>query len=139
MNYLPEIAKMLGVSIGEKFNISEWDNIAFCFTEDQFLASSTSFNMTQTIAEHILASLICGTYTIKRQPWQPKNEEKFWMVEFGTKYCYVCEYTFYDDCACDINFYKLGNCYRTREEAEANIDKWKAFYNSDEVLEVISK
>ena len=35
-----------------------------------------------------------------------------------------------------VNRYKLGNCYRTREEAEANRDKWVAFYASDDVLEV---
>ena len=35
-----------------------------------------------------------------------------------------------------VNRYKLGNCYRTKEEAEANRDKWVKFYKSDEVLEV---
>ena len=36
----------------------------------------------------------------------------------------------------DRMLYKLGNFYRTAEEAEANRDKWVAFYASDEVLEV---
>lgn len=35
-----------------------------------------------------------------------------------------------------MNYYKLGNCYRTKAEAEFNRDKWMAFYASDEVLEV---
>lgn len=45
-------------------------------------------------------------------------------------------YKYWDDCSSHKNYYKLGNFYRTCEEAEANRDKWIAFYASDEVLEV---
>ena len=51
-----------------------------------------------------------------------------------------CDGYVYKMCYCGSNedktFYKLGNCYRTCEEAEANRDKWVKFYVSDEVLEV---
>jgi hypothetical protein len=44
--------------------------------------------------------------------------------------------SYWNDNFVDICLYKLGNCYRTAQEAEVNRDKWKAFYASDEVLEV---
>ena len=47
----------------------------------------------------------------------------------------IKQYT-WTDRTLDYSLYKLGNCYRTEEEAESNRDKWVTFYASDEVLEV---
>ena len=83
----------------------------------------------------VLHSLLVGSLTIKRKPWKPNDEERYWYVdEQGRMWS---DYFDYHSCTSHcMNYYKLGNCYRTREEAEANRDKWVKFYASNEVLEV---
>ena len=68
----------------------------------------------------------------ERNYWKPKFCECYWMVN---QYGNAVGLAWIDGYGDNFN-YKLGNCYRTREEAEANRDKWVAFYASDEVLEV---
>ena len=70
--------------------------------------------------------------------WVPKDFEEYWVVDIDLDGCYVapCPDVYYSWCASCVNFYKIGNCYRTKEEAEANIEKWASFYASDKVLEV---
>lgn len=46
------------------------------------------------------------------------------------------DWNIWDNDEIDLNFYIIGNCYLTIDEAKANCDKWISFYASDEVLEV---
>jgi hypothetical protein len=83
-------------------------------------------------AAESLMMLLDGTLTVAQKPWKPKVDERFYIVtvDGGVMYKY------WDDCSSHINYYKIGNFYRTYAEAEANRDKWVTFYASDEVLEV---
>ena len=132
-NYMSEVAKMLGVELGEKFEINENDNWICIFTENQFeISNKNKVYVNANLGEHVLAGMIAGTYTVKRKPWKPES---------GDCYNFVCDeglvhWDTWADCYDDIILYKLGNCYKTREEAEANSAKWMAFYASDKVLEV---
>ena len=137
-NHMPEVAKMLGVELGEKFRIihvgsnkpiSEYD---YYFTNKDVEIDKEGRACS---GEYLLTHLVYGDYIIKRKPWVPKDGEIYWYVdEQGDVWSDE-----FDDCKCvsnHLNYYKLGNCYRIKEEAEANRDKWIAFYASDEVLEV---
>ena len=60
---------------------------------------------------------------------------------FNQIYYYVevnggVDWNFWDNDAIDYGLYIIGNFYPTIEEAEANREKWVAFYASCEVLEV---
>lgn len=127
MNYMAEVAKMLGVELGESFYISTNGNIEYVFTANGLFPVNGS-----VVCNNTLNELLSGTAYIKRKPWKPKKYESYWLVdEDGDVRCdeFVKE-------SPELNYYKLGNCYRTKEEAAANRDKWIAFYASDEVLEV---
>ena len=133
MNHMAEVAKMLGVELGEKFKIADNCNDyliddTFYFTDKDIIIDGTD----RCADLCILYGLLIGNLTIKRKPWQPKHGDYYWVVH--------CDGYVYKMCYCGSNedktFYKLGNCYRTCEEAEANRDKWVNFYVSDEVLEV---
>ena len=76
--------------------------------------------------------LLNGAFTIKRKPWKPKESDTYYYVN---QEGHVISFRWWNTYT-EILLYKLGNCYRTEEEAEANRDKWAAFYASDEVLEV---
>lgn len=73
-----------------------------------------------------------GELIIKHQPCNPNKDQKYWCVSAcGTVVCNK-----WSNVWMDTTYYKFSNCYHTREEAEANCDKWVAFYASDAVLEV---
>jgi hypothetical protein len=132
---MSEVAKMLGVELGERFKIvnnqtgsliSEYD---YCFSDKDIMICQDGRGCS---GEYILIHLIHGTYTIKRKPWKPSLDEQYYYVdELG----HPCSDPWVNS-VLDITLYRVGNCYRTKEEAEANRDKWQSFCTSDEVLEV---
>ena len=136
-NYMEDVAKLLGVEIGEEFEIQYPSP---CDIKTTAVFSANGFNIVHTDAVILqpywkyaeLHALLEGTLTIKRKPWKPKSNDLFWFVnqdgDVTTSYCKNSWH--------DTMLYKLGNCYRTREEAKANCNKWISFYASDEVLEV---
>ena len=129
-NYMSQVAKMLGVELGERFDINGFNEFYFLDTDGLY-----SFNGTYCKCDEYFSKLLAGELTIKHEPWKPKNKETYWYInKHGVTCC-----TEWDDCeymSDHMNYYKLGNCYRTQKEAEANRDKWVKFYKSDEVLEV---
>lgn len=134
MNHMAEVAKMLGIELGEEFCIKEQPDIKCVIYNDNLYVYPVSDGIyTLPSPEMTLGRLLNGSITLKRKPWKPKYGEEYFCVTAleGTVFLNI-----WRDVWMDITYYKLGNCYRTREEAEANRDKWVAFYASDEVLEV---
>lgn len=134
-NYMPEVAKMLGVELGERFRIihvgsnkpiNEYD---YYFTNKDIEIDK---EVKACSGEYLLTHLVYGDYIIKRKPWKPNLDDEYYYVD---EYGYACSDPWVNF-ALDFVFYKIGNCYKTKEEAEKNKDKWIAFYASDEVLEV---
>lgn len=138
MNYMAEVAKMLGVELGEEFEI-EFPAPSTIFTtavfkENEFRIVKTDAYITTPYWNYsVLHSLLVGALTIKRKPWKPKCGEAYWCVTILDG---EIDFDIWRDTLRDITLYKLGNCYRTYDEAEANRDKWVKFYASNEVLEV---
>lgn len=135
VNHMPEVAKMLGVEIGEKFTFEDLDREMMgtaVIEESGFKLLEYNENYTNSWFQYTLENLLTGKYTIKRKPWKPNLDDEYYYVdECG----YACSDPWVNS-ALDFVFYKIGNCYKTKEEAEKNKDKWVAFYASDEVLEV---
>ena len=126
MNYMKEVAKMLGVEIGEVFEIGPHH-------VEYVLSDCGLFNVrSHNKANDTFISLLTDGATIKRKPWKPNIEDFYYIIDESGQ---SSSAQWYDD-SIDINYYKIGNCYKTREEAEANREKWKSFYESDEVLEI---
>ena len=123
-NYMAEVAKMLGVNIGEEFEIKGCDG-AYYLTYDGLYHNGFK-------CEKTLNDLLVGVCTIKHKPWKPIINDTYYFVRSDGD---VSSAQWISN-VWDHSIYKLGNCYRTREEAESNRDKWVAFYASDEVLEV---
>lgn len=125
-SYMFEVAEMLSVRVGERFEIDTLEGVFTLYSEGLYSMA------TQSMRPDVMFDLLTGKLSIKRKPWKPKADERYYVIE---ETGLVSEEVWWDECI-DIIFYKLGNCYRTIEEAEANRDKWIAFYASDEILEV---
>lgn len=114
MNYIPEIAKMLGVEIGEKFRIDFKDDTKlFMFTEDTLVEAGSGEPIYRTLAD-----LVYGIRKIIKLPFEPKSGERYYYVYFihnakleVLNSIWRCE-------TADCQFKYCGNCFRTREEAE---------------------
>lgn len=128
-SYMFEVAEMLGVRVGEHFDIDTKEG-KFVFDNKGLYSMHKQMH-----SPYILFQLLTGELVIKpqsAQPWKPENNDNYYTVD--TDGCVDME--IWSNDVIDMNSYKLGNCYRTHQEAEQNRDKWIAFYASDEILEV---
>ena len=133
-SYMAEVAKMLGVEFGEEFYIKEMPNIKCKIYKDGlYIYHVRDCACSLPRSGEILNSLLTGEVIVEHKPWKPKETEYFYSItpEGG-----ISGEWWTDRVWNHSNLYKLGNCYRTKEEVEANRDKWAAFYASDEVMEV---
>ena len=131
-NHMQEVAKMLGVELGEEFMCS--NGYKYVLREDGIieLKYKNDCRISALTFAPVLNSLLSGELVIKHKFWRPAKGEAFWAVYPSGR---IRQVLWMDDII-DRLLYKLGNCYRTEEEATANRDKWVAFYASNEVLEV---
>ena len=125
MNYMAEVAKMLGVEMNVDFECNDNRGYKYRITENGFTCSGC-------YGADCLMMILNGDLTIKRKPWKPKyNEEYYFINSTG----HTCQEKWYGD-VIDTLYYKLGNCYKHKDQADANSERWISFYTSDDVLEV---
>ena len=126
-NLMPEIAKMLGVEIGERFKVRKEDSEIYYFTDVAFLKQvndAESEDFVSDLEEEdllVLYYLLSGKETVVRLPWEPKEGEQYWTISFvKNRYPFVESYIWNSD---DIDFMKLklGIAYRTKAEAKAHM------------------
>ena len=123
-NYMAEVAKLLGVEMNKDFECEE-SSCTYRITEYGLTCNGC-------YGADSLMMILNGDRTIKQKPWKPKIDEFYWIVKPDGEAGYLRWYNSYSD----VTLYKIGNCYRYKVEADANRDKWIAFYTSDEILEV---
>ena len=114
-NYMPEVARMLGVEIGEEFDILYKDGTAteigpFIFTNETILDCDGD-----ELQCWRLCCLLTGDYTIQKRPWGPKVGELFWTINGKGD---AEQYHFTNDVR-DLAMLNMGNCFPTKEAAEA--------------------
>jgi len=119
MNLMPEIAKMLGVEIGEAFKIKGNNSSIFKLEgTGLFSRKNTDDSIWCVTMGLTLRDIIVGVSEIEKLPFEPKSGQGYykvvirdgklaavaetwanWLADYADKYC--------------------GNCFRTAEEAEA--------------------
>ena len=115
-NLMPELAKLLGVELGEKFIIENAEhNLQVVLvadglhvTKDDFLGSSNS---------KLLQNVLCGLFGVKKLPWEPKHKEYYYCPSINQRM--VIEFLWIGDIR-DYAMKALDMVYRTKEQAEAH-------------------
>ena len=124
MSYMAEVAKMLGVKMNEDFE---------CYgRHEPYRITEDKITYNGVWSADSLVMILNGELKIKRKPWKPQHGDTYYCV---SSQGHVLKEKWYGD-VIDTLYYKLGNCYKTREEAEPHRDRWSAFYKSDDVLEI---
>lgn len=128
-NHIAEVAQMLGVEIGEVFQIPPLKYCFFKFTDD-FLAQSAKNedNDDWIIAnDSRLRGLLNGHLSIRKLPWKPTKGEKYYVPNIFVQDLWA--YYSWNDDAYDEELYKRGVVFKTTEEAVAAAEKMLAAIN----------
>lgn len=119
-NYMPEVAKMLGVEIGEEFDMIVGKALSgpFCFTEFDVVDREG-----WSIPLDRFHKLLVGEHAIKKRPWRPKEGELYWVVltngDVGWRH-------FQKDNTVHLANLNMWNCFPTKEAAEAAVPEMLA-------------
>lgn len=118
-NLIPEIAKMLGVELGEEFKIKGREGAIYRFDADG-LKVIYSYQKRLTFANMMLSSLLAGKVEIVKLPWKPKEDETFYTFGIhATENKWVVVSVKWWDNVKNLALYKIGWVYRSQAEAEA--------------------
>ena len=121
MNYWKQFAEMLGLELEQEFVLIDADGkrkneLTYKITEHGLLCKSLKVNDWLTVSLITFRKIMNGDYKVVTNPWEPKKGEKYWYYSDTCKLA-ICVY--WEDTSRDLSFWKLGNCFKTREEAEA--------------------
>lgn len=124
-NLIPEIAKMLGVELGEEFKVKGDDTLTYRFDSDGLkLTHNSGIELAPISANVVFVDLVNGKDEIVKLPWKPKEEEHYYTFTSTYKYtkwkiglnCWHTEPQ-------NLAFLKAGWVFRTRQEAEVALPK----------------
>ncbi len=122
-NYMQKIADMLGVELGEVFYIKQGEhNIKFILSKDG-LHQVVCIDGKETcgiLSHRIFGKILTGEAKIIKRPWKPSNLECYYKVkkwDNGEISIDMCTWFGFGTSGNLIDW-KIGNCFRTKEEAE---------------------
>lgn len=122
-NHMAEVAKILGVELGEPFKITSGiqDDYQsyYRFTENNcFETSYDGIEWKTTIVAVLLKHILMGDIRIVKLPWKPTNEgEWYYTPALDTESgCYT---VYWENDDTDKRRYRRGLVFKTREEAIA--------------------
>ena len=121
-NLIPEIARMLGVEIGEEFKIKGDDELmVYRFDSDGLKLTHDSSTEIATIYANVaFVGLVNGKDEIIKLPWKPKQDETFYTFGIhATENKWVVVSVKWWDNVKNLALYKIGWIYRSQAEAEA--------------------
>ena len=118
-NYMTEIARMLGVEIGEPFDAIVENGISspcgpFYFDENWKIRD----NNDGIVPYWFLEKILIGEYTIQKRPWRPKVGDAFFYVLTNGE---IQKYVFEIDNIHTLMLFSFDNCFPTEEAARAAV------------------
>lgn len=127
MNLIPMIRETLGLEIEEEFQLVKSDGTTYdlkyrCASNDMLQWFDTYTGCWNVSSPTMLEKIIYGQVAIKKLPFKPKQNEKYYYVHLFYGKFGISEYD--DNFTQDVVRVKSGNCYRTEEEAEKHVDEW---------------
>ena len=122
-NLMSEVAKMLGVEIGEEFIIQNADR------KETVVLAMDGFHVIQPNdvlgPDHgkLLSKVLQGLYEVVKLPWEPKVGDKYYAIaSTDNKKPYISLYI-WRGFVVDYTLWKLEMIYRTEEEARAHMEE----------------
>lgn len=119
-NFMPEVAELLGVELGEEFIIENKDR------KETVVLAMDGFHVIQpnNVAGvdngKLLSKVLQGLYTVKKIPWEPQEGDMYYIL--NTRALFI-ESFMWDNGTFDYLAKNMGIIYRTKAEAEAHLEE----------------
>lgn len=120
MNYWKQFAEMLGLELGEKFELTYDDGT---INEDTYKIEEDGFYYKNKQSEYWLAEpsttvnkLINGYCKAVPKTWKPIDGEAYWYWGASSEFA---QFKRWNGASTDFACWKLGNCFKTSEEAKS--------------------
>lgn len=122
-NLIPEIAKMLGVELGEAFKVKGDDETTYIFTDDGLkLTYDGGIGIVEISSDVAFAALVNGKDEIVKLPWKPKKGDVYFTFgRLGDKW--VVRSLWWGGFPEEYALLDKGWVYRSEEEAQAALHK----------------
>lgn len=117
-NLIPEIARMLGVELGEEFQVKGDDEMTYIFTDDGLkITYAGGIEISQISTNSAFVALVMGKEEIVKLPWKPKMYEEYWTFgKLGKQW--TVGTLLWKELPYEILLLSKGWVYRTRAEAK---------------------
>lgn len=123
-NLIPQIAKMLGVELGEEFKIKGEDELTYRFDSDGLeLTHDSGIELAKISANVAFVDLVNGTDEIIKLRWEPKEGEDYYTFIYDCYHKWCVWQQRWSNHPFDLALLEKGWVYRSREEAEAVLPK----------------
>ncbi len=122
-NLIPEIAKMLGVELGEVFKVNSlYEQMVFKFADNELLGRVDEEGSMWTPTYVVLSNLLGGDVEIIKLPWKPKKGDVYFTFKLlGDKW--VVRSLWWGGFPEEYALLDKGWAYRSEEEAQAALPK----------------
>lgn len=121
-NLIPEIARMLGVEIGEEFKVKGYGEVTYMLTNEGLMATDDDQEKEWTPANVLFVALLTGTEEIVKLPWKPKKGDTYYTF-YLLNGKWVVHLLWYCGSPNEYALLEKGWVYRTKAEAEAALPK----------------
>lgn len=122
MNYYKQFAEILGLELGQEFRTvepnSKQESKDVYRIEDDGVYSAVRPNAALWEREQstIVDRLLSGVLEVVHKPWKPKDGDAYW--KWAT-HIELAQFKRWDGASTDFACWKLGNCFKTSEEAQS--------------------
>lgn len=121
-NLIPEIAKMLGVELGEEFKIKGYEEWFYKFDNDRVLMFKHNDDVKMPVAPVSVyvafLALLRGECEIIKLPWKPKKGDVYYSFNLSCSK-WVVHSSWWGGFPVEYALLGKGWAFRTREEAQA--------------------
>ena len=121
MNYYKQVAEMLGLELGQEFILTDSygkrkDEYTYQITKNGFLYKSQINDDWYGERSETIERLLEGYDKAVPKPWKPKYGDAYWKWATNLE---LTQFKRWNDASVDFACWKLGNCFKTREEAQS--------------------
>lgn len=131
---MAEFVKLLGVELNEKFKIKFRDGSIS--TQKYYIDEGGLQKVNEyTRYNEYIVDLLSGLMEIVKLPWKPQKNEDYYTFATTPYECYAIVCAKWHNSFDDKMRYRNGFCYKTREEAEADLPRAEKYFNSDDIID----
>lgn len=121
MTYWKQFAESLGLELGEEFVLTDSygerkNEDTYKITENGLYCKSPTSSEWFTEPANTIERLLNGCDIAVPKPWKPEYGDAYWKWATNLE---LAQFKRWNDASVDFACWKLGNCFKTSEEAQS--------------------